>query len=297
MHRRAIGPSLGLSLRVRVLLLTTAALVGFSANSLLTRSALSSGRMIDPASFTAIRLVTGAVTLLLLVRLRRAPAEASRGSWTSALALAGYAVLFTLAYTRIGAGVGALLLFGAVQITMIATGLVRGERPARIDWLGLALAFAGLVVLTLPGAAAPDLAGSVLMAGAGACWGAYSLAGRGNRDPLGATAGNFLQAAAMGVVFFGVAAAQTTVHVSLAGLLLASASGSLASGVGYTLWYAALPSLASWRAAIVQLTVPVATAIAATLILGESLSTRLVVAAALVATGVWLTVWPKGHLR
>jgi drug/metabolite transporter (DMT)-like permease len=281
---------------VRVLLLTTAALVGFSANSLLTRSALNAGQ-IDPASFTAVRLITGALTLLLLTRLRSPVAAASRGSWRSALALAGYAVFFTLAYTRIQAGAGALVLFGAVQVTMIGTGLVRGERPAWVDWLGLALAFTGLLVLNLPGAAAPDPVGAILMLAAGACWGVYSLAGRGSRDPLGATAGNFFRASAAGVLFVGVAAARASVHASPSGLLLATASGSLASGVGYTLWYAALPSLAAWRAAIVQLTVPVATALAATVVLGETLSARLVMAAALVAVGVWLTVWPKGHLR
>lgn len=287
-------PSPGLFLRVRVWVLTAAAMVGFSANSLLTRSALGAG-LIDPASFTTVRLVTGAITLYLLVRLRRPPAEISRGSWASAVALAGYAVLFTLAYTRIGAGVGALVLFGAVQLTMIGTGLVRGERPDRIDWLGLAIAFAGLVVLTLPGAAAPDVIGSILMATAGACWGVYSLAGRGNRDPLGATAGNFLRASAVGILFLAASSASNALHATPAGLLLATASGSLASGVGYTLWYAALPSLAAWRAAIVQLTVPIATAIAATAILGEALSTRLVIAAALVAAGVWLTAWPSAH--
>jgi drug/metabolite transporter (DMT)-like permease len=273
---------------VRVLLLTTAALVGFSANSLLTRSALNAGQ-IDPASFTAVRLITGALTLLLLTRLRSPVAAASRGSWRSALALAGYAVFFTLAYTRIQAGAGALVLFGAVQVTMIGTGLVRGERPAWVDWLGLALAFTGLLVLNLPGAAAPDPVGAILMLAAGACWGVYSLAGRGSRDPLGATAGNFFRASAAGVLFVGVAAARASVHASPSGLLLATASGSL--------WYAALPSLAAWRAAIVQLTVPVATALAATVVLGETLSARLVMAAALVAVGVWLTVWPKGHLR
>lgn len=274
---------------MRVFLLTAAALVGFSANSLLTKSALSAGE-IDPASFTAVRLITGALTLLLLTRLRSPVAAASRGSWRSALALAGYAVFFTLAYTRIGAGVGALVLFGAVQITMVGTGLIRGERPARIDWLGLALAFAGLLVLNLPGATAPDPVGAILMAVAGACWGGYSLAGRGSRDPLGATAGNFLRASVAGVLFVGVAAARSSLNATPTGLLLATASGSLASGVGYTLWYAALPSLAAWRAAIVQLTVPVATALAASVILSEALSTRLIIAAALVALGVGLTV-------
>jgi drug/metabolite transporter (DMT)-like permease len=268
-------------------LFTVLALVGFSANSLLTREALGSGAL-DAASFTGVRLITGALALGLLVRLRPGKANPG-GSWPMALALAGYAVFFTIAYTRIGAGVGALVLFGSVQITMIGTGLARGERPGRTDWAGLALAASGLVVLTRPGSQAPDLAGALLMAVAGACWGAYSLAGRSSRDPLGATAGNFLRASVIGAAFVGVAALRSTLHVTTTGFYLATASGALASGVGYTLWYAALPSLAAWRAAVVQLTVPVATALAASVLLAEPLTPRLAVATALVAAGVGLS--------
>jgi drug/metabolite transporter (DMT)-like permease len=275
---------------VRVALLTAAAFVGFSANSLLTRAGLGGG-LIDAASFTGLRLTSGAVTLLLLVRLRGGgPAILSGGSWVSATTLAGYAVAFTLAYTRIGAGTGALILFGAVQVTMIGTGLVRGERPSRVDWLGLAIAVAGLVVLTRPGLAAPDPWGSLLMATAGACWGAYSLAGRRSRDPLGATAGNFLRATVFAVAF--AAASWPTRHVTPAGAWLAIASGSLASGIGYSLWYAALPSLAAWRAAVVQLLVPVVTAAAAVVLLGEAIALRLVIAMLCVLVGVGLTIRP-----
>src|SRR5262245_43171840 len=165
---------------MRVFLLTAAALIGFASNSLLTRGALATGRL-DAATFMSVRLLTGAATLALLARLRR-QATTERGSWTSAAALAGYAVAFTLAYGRIGASVGALVLFGRVQITMIGTGLVRGERPARIDWAGVALAIGGLLVFTVPGVDAPDPLGTALMAVAGACWGVYSLAGRSSRD-------------------------------------------------------------------------------------------------------------------
>jgi drug/metabolite transporter (DMT)-like permease len=273
---------------VRVFWLTSAALIGFSANSLLTRAALSAGR-IDPASFTVLRLLTGAVTLAILIGGRRQP-RADRGSWRSAAALAGYAIFFTLAYTRIGAGVGALILFGSVQVTMIGVGLARGERPGRLDWLGLLLALAGLLVFTLPGAAAPDLFGTLLMAVAGISWGAYSLAGRQSRDPLGATAGNFLRATALGLLAF-AALGETRPHITTAGASLAAASGSLASGVGYTLWYSALPSLAAWRAAVVQLVVPVLTALAAVLLLDETITSRLAAATALVALGVGLTIW------
>lgn len=271
---------------MRTVLLTSAALIGFAANSLLTRGALGNG-LLDAPAFTLIRLSTGAIALALLLRWRTArPAE--RGSWTSALALAGYAVAFTLAYTRIGAGVGALFLFGAVQVTMIATGLVRGERPHRRDWLGLTLAMAGLIWLTLPGATAPDMSGAALMVAAGACWGAYSLAGRASRDPLAATAGNFSRATLLALVALGLLISPD--HFTMRGALLAAASGALASGVGYTLWYAALPALAAWRAALVQLPVPVLTAVSATMFLGESITFRLLVATILVCGGVGLSL-------
>jgi drug/metabolite transporter (DMT)-like permease len=278
---------------MRPFFLTSVALIGFAANSLLTRGALGADRL-DAASFTSVRLLTGALTLAVLVRLRaRAPAE--RGSWRSAMALAGYAIAFTLAYRRIGASVGALVLFGSVQVTMIGTGLLRGERPARIDWAGVALALSGLLVFTIPGVNAPDVIGTALMAVAGACWGAYSLAGRGSRDPLGATAGNFARAALVGLAFAAVSFASW--HVTPGGLWLAAASGSLASGVGYTLWYAALPSLSAWRAGVVQLVVPVLTALSAAALLGESITSRLLIAAALVASGVVLTIAPGWHRR
>jgi len=274
---------------VRTVVLTAAALVGFAANSLLTRGALGADRL-DAATFTFVRLLTGALTLTLLARLRPR-AERATGSWTSAAALAGYAVLFTLAYRRIGAAVGALVLFGAVQVTMIGTGLVRGERPARVDWIGVACALAGLLVFAIPGSTAPDVLGASLMAVAGVCWGVYSLAGRFARDPLGATAGNFVRATLAGVAF--LAAAWASRRVTPGGLLLATASGSLASGIGYTLWYAALPALAAWRAAILQLIVPVLTALCASVLLGESISRRLVIATVLVAGGVALTIHRK----
>jgi drug/metabolite transporter (DMT)-like permease len=281
---------------VRLFLVTAATLICFSANSLLTRGALGADR-IDWASFTLIRLATGAATLALLVRLRTtagapqpgAPYDEAgqRGSWIGAAALAAYAVAFTYAYTRIGAAIGALLLFGAVQVTMIGTGLARGERPARTDWIGMLLALGGLLVLTLPGATAPDSIGAALMIAAGIAWGVYSLAGRGSRDPLAATAGNFIRGTllvALAVVW--VIGAST---MAADGVLLATASGSIASGVGYTLWYTALPLLAAWRAAVVQLVVPVLTALLAALLLGEPIEARLVAATLLVAAGVLLT--------
>lgn len=278
---------------MRLALLIAATLIGFSSNSLLTRAALAPGDL-DPASFTLVRIVSGALTLGLLVRVRRRPVEAG-GSWLAAVLLVGYAITFTLAYVRIGAAVGALLLFSAVQVTMIGTGLVRGERPARIDWIGVALAVAGLIVLTLPGVTAPDAIGATLMIAAGIFWGAYSLAGRAGRDPLGQTCLNFARASVLVLPF--PLLALGSLHLTSRGVWLAVASGSLASGVAYTLWYMTLPRLAAWRAAVVQLIVPVLTALAAAVLLDEAITRRLLVATALVALGIWLTVWPARHRR
>ena len=271
---------------MRTALFTVAALVCFAANSLLTRSALGSG-LLDAPGFTIIRLATGAAMLALLLRARTA-APAEKGTWTSALALAGYAVAFTIAYTRIGAGVGALLLFGAVQVTMIGTGLVRGERPLARDWAGLLLAAGGLAWLTIPGATSPDLTGAALMVIAGASWGAYSIIGRRSRDPLAATGGNFWRAAVLGVLSLGFLVDRHA--FTWPGFLLAAASGAIASGIGYTFWYSALPHLTAWRAALVQLAVPVMTALAAMALLNESFSPRLLVATALVCGGVVITL-------
>lgn len=261
-------------------------MVAFSANSLLTRGALGAGH-IDAASFTIIRLVTGALALAIFLRLRAQP-SGDTGSWSSAFALAGYAVAFTIAYTRIGAGVGALLLFGAVQVTMISVGVARGERPLGRGWLGLTVAMAGLIWLTLPGVSAPDFTGAALMLGAGACWGAYSLAGRRSTDPLAATSGNFWRGAILTAVALVLLVDLST--ITPMGAWLATASGALASGVGYTIWYTALPALGAWRAALVQLTVPILTGLGAALFLGEAITARLTLAAALVTGGVWLSL-------
>jgi len=276
---------------VRTALFTIAALVCFAANSLLTRGALGHG-LLDAPGFTIVRLATGAAMLAILLRARHAPAT-EKGTWTSALALAGYAVAFTIAYTRIGAGVGALLLFGAVQVTMIATGLARGERPLARDWVGLLLAAAGLGWLTLAGASAPDLTGAMLMVIAGASWGAYSIIGRRSRDPLAATAGNFWRAAILGIVALGLL--HDPYSLTWPGVLLAAASGAVASGIGYTFWYSALPHLTAWRAALVQLAVPVMTALAAIALLNESFSPRLLVATVLVCGGVAITLVRPGR--
>ena len=279
---------------MRTASLTTITLIFFAANSLLTRGALGHA-LIDAPGFTIVRLATGALALAILLRISRARSAApspgstprDNGSWLSALWLAGYAVGFTLAYVRIGASVGALLLFGGVQVTMIGIGIARGERLRPVDWIALAFATSGLVSLTLPGATAPDVFGAALMIGAGACWGAYSIAGRDARDPLGATAGNFWRATILAVLALGWSAHPDAATPN--GLALATVSGAVTSGVGYTIWYTVLPALGAWRAALFQLAVPVLTGLGAALILSEPLSGRLLAAAILVGIGVYLS--------
>jgi drug/metabolite transporter (DMT)-like permease len=268
-----------------VVALTAAALCAFAANSLLTRGALAMGR-IDPASFLAVRLVSGAVALWLITRSRETTVSRSdpANHWAAALSLAGYAVAFTFAYVRISAGIGALTLFGAVQATMIAEGVRGGERPGRHDLAGLAIAIIGLLTLTLPGATRPPVGGVALMAVAGFCWGRYSLRGRRSLDPLVGTAHNFLRA-----VPFGLAVIVWQRHHLFAtpiGFGLAATSGAITSGVGYAVWYSVLPRLTAWRAAMVQLLTPVLTTVAAVVMLGESISWRFLMAGTLIVGGV-----------
>jgi drug/metabolite transporter (DMT)-like permease len=283
---------------MRTALLTVLALVGFAANSLLCRAALAGGdaRLIDAVSFTGVRLVSGALVLALLLRARGG--RQTGGSWSSALALFAYAAGFSLAYVRISTGVGALVLFGCVQATMLGTGLVRGERPKAREAVGLLLALGGLVGLTAPGVTAPDPVGVMLMGAAGVAWGVYSLRGRESRDPLAATADNFLRSVPlMGVLWVMGMLGQHVPHATGQGVALAVASGALASGVGYSLWYAALPHLAATRAAIVQLSVPVLAAVGGVLLLGEGVTLRLALAGTALLAGVLLALSAKAAPR
>lgn len=275
----------------RVVGLTALALIGFAANSILTRAGLASGA-IDPASFLAIRLVSGAVTLAWLARRDRGVDGVAplAPPWTSAAALAGYGVAFTYGYTRIGAGLGALALFGAVQATMIAVALARGERPGWRAAAGWLLAISGLITLTLPGSAVPSRLGVLLMLVGGACWGVYTLLGRGAAHPVHSTALNFRRAVPAALVVLAWEWSRT--HANLSGVALAITSGALTSGVGYALWYAALPHLTAWRAAVVQLLTPVLTALAASAWLAERPTWRLITAGALIVGGVALSLAP-----
>jgi drug/metabolite transporter (DMT)-like permease len=270
-------------------MLAAMALVGFAANSLLCRMALHPG-LIDAASFTAVRIGAGAVTLLALAGLPARRWSAPRaGSWGSAVALFCYAAAFSYSYLRIGAGAGALLLFGSVQATMLLAGLRAGERLGARGLLGLALALSGLVILVRPGLAAPDPLGAGLMVAAGGAWGVYSVRGRAAKArPLAETASNFARCLPFAAAL--LLPTLTSAHASPAGLALAAVSGAIASGLGYTLWYAALPSLGAVRAAIVQLSVPVLTAAGASLLLGEPITLRLVGSSVAILGGVALAL-------
>ena len=271
--------------------LTAVAMLAFAANSLLCRLALQQDR-IDPASFGAVRLLAGALVLAVVMRARRQPVTGS-GNWRSAGLLFAYVALFSFAYVSLPAGTGALILFGAVQLTMLGAGLLAGERFAPAGWLGLALASAGLaVLLLLPGAAAPSLFGAALMAGAGVAWGGYSLRGRGGGsgggDPLAATAASFVRAAPMGVLLALLFVRRA--HADVGGVALAIASGALTSGLGYVVWYAALRRLSALRAAVVQLSVPLIAAVGGVLLLGEAFTLRLGVSALAILGGVALVL-------
>ncbi|MBS7662100.1 DMT family transporter [Pseudomonas lalucatii] len=270
----------------RTLLLTALAMLAFAGNSLLCRLALRETE-IDAASFTSLRLASGAMALWLLLRLRSTRPDGA-GSWLAAAALFAYALAFSLAYLSLDAGAGALLLFGAVQLSMIAWGLYRGERLAHGAWAGLLLAIGGVLALLLPGASAPPLGGALLMLLAGLAWGVYSLLGRGIADPLAATAGNFLRATPMALLVSALLLGRASWDPP--GLIYALLSGAITSGVGYAIWYTALRGLQSFQAASVQLSVPILAALAGSLLLDEALSLRLVLSAAAVLGGIALVL-------
>ncbi|MGE4072303.1 MAG: DMT family transporter [Lysobacterales bacterium] len=271
---------------IRIFLLTLLTMTAFAGNSLLCRLALRE-TTIDAASFTGIRLLSGALMLALLVFLFRRD-RPGRGSWLSALALFAYAAGFSWAYLSLSAGTGALILFAAVQTTMIGAGLWKGERLRGLQWLGLLLALGGLVGLLLPGLAAPPLIGASLMLLAGIAWGIYSLRGRQGGDPTRVTAGNFLLALPFALLLSLVNFRHA--HWDLTGAGYALASGALASGLGYALWYSVLPALKPTTAATVQLSVPVIAALGGLLFLGEALTPRLLLASATILGGIALVI-------
>lgn len=263
-------------------------MLAFASNSLLCRLALKQ-TSIDAATFTLVRICSGAFVLWLIMIMRaRAQRAPLQGNWLSALALFVYAAAFSFAYISLSAATGALLLFGAVQATMIFWGVRKGELLHVRQLFGLVLAVTGLIALLLPGLSAPPLAGAILMLGAGVAWGIYSLRGKGTRDAINATAGNFLRAVPFAVVLAVILIPWT--HLDRSGIEYAILSGAIASGVGYVIWYAALRGLKAASAATVQLSVPVLTAAGGILLLGEPVTVRFVLASIAVLGGIALVV-------
>lgn len=271
----------------RTILLTAIALVAFAANSLLCRLALGQ-ELIDAASFTTVRATSGAITLALIVLLRGKSSEPNSGSWKQAGLLFGYMIFFSLAYVSLSTGTGALILFGAVQLTMFTGAMREGDRFTLLSWAGLMLAVAGLVYLVMPGITAPDPVGALLMCISGISWGLFSLRGRATVDPLRATARNFLYTVPMALAASVLLAGDFAMTTK--GLLVAIASGAAASGCGYVIWFAVLPNLTAARAATVQLAVPAIAAFGGILLLSEPLTFRLVLATAATLGGVALVL-------
>jgi drug/metabolite transporter (DMT)-like permease len=283
-------------MRFSALALTAAALVCFAGNSISCRLALAGGR-IDATTFTAVRLASGAA-LLYVLSFRRAPTPPRARPWLSAAALFAYAAPFSYAYLWLGAGLGALVLFGSVQMTMLGWAIRGGERPSVAAWLGIGVAVAGLVGLTGFGKGAPDPLGAMLMVVAGVAWGVYSLRGRATaEDPLALTASSFARAAPLAVLLVAVVAPFVPLHASFEGLLLAATSGAVASGLGYSVWYAALRHLSATNAAVVQLFVPVVAAAGGVALLGEKVSARLVLTSVAILGGVALVIRERTTVR
>ena len=267
--------------------LTTLALIAFAANSVLCRLALG-GKVIDAAGFTSIRLLSGALVLLCILKLSGNNNTTSRGSWSAALMLFLYAVTFSFAYLTLNTGTGALILFGSVQITMIFKSFLSGNRLLPIEWMGVATAFSGIVYLVLPGVTAPSISGFSLMALAGVAWGLYTLKGRASTNPLSDTSYNFLRsvplAMTLGLFFF------HNMHISGEGIVLAAISGGITSGIGYTLWYMALRGISATQAAVVQLSVPVIAGFGGVVFVSEQINLRLTLSALLTLGGILMVI-------
>ena len=280
---------------LRVAGLTILALVAFAGNSVLCRLALADSS-IDAASFTTVRLVSGAIALLIILSATsRGTRPASYGSWMSAAMLFLYAACFSFAYISLDTGIGALILFGMVQATMVAGALMAGDRPTVAEWIGWLLAIGGFVYLVSPGLTAPSPGGSALMAIAGIAWGIYSLRGRNESFALAGTTYNFVRSVPLVLVVS--AFSLQDLHLTTNGVVLAILSGAITSGVGYAVWYTVLQSISSMQAAMVQLSVPVLAAAGGILLLSESISLRLIVSSLLILGGIFLAIFGKTKLR
>ncbi|WP_394180203.1 DMT family transporter [Marinomonas posidonica] len=272
------------------------ALMAFAANSVLNRLALADG-LIDPGSFTLWRLLSGAITLILLCLIHRLvkgrvtlSSMMQEGSWASATALFVYAVGFSYAYITLSTGVGALILFAAVQLTLIGFAIYFGQTLGRLEWFGLVLAFSGFVYLVLPTLTSPSLTGFVLMTLAGVAWGLYTWRGKNSRFPLFATASNFVRTLPMLVILLVLVNLFGVLQSRVDGILLAVLSGAVMSGLGYALWYAVLPLISASMAAVLQLLVPIIATFGGVVFAAENISLHLVSASAIVLGGVLLVI-------
>ena len=279
---------------MKIALYTIFALVCFAFNSILCRLALKSDE-IDAPSFTTIRLISGAAILFGIHSFfSKKDAETKQGNWLSAFLLFLYAICFSFAYLGLTTATGALVLFGSVQLTMIIFALVNGERPQILEWFGLILAFGGLIYLVFPGLESPPIFNTILMMTAGISWGFYSLRGKGTTNPLADTAGNFMRS--MPFVILVALPFLVQIHLSTKGVLLAVLSGAIASGLGYSVWYAALAFHTATRAAVLQLAVPAIAALGGVIFLAESVSTRLILASCLILGGIGLVILGRKKL-
>ncbi len=282
---------------MKTILITAFALTAFAGNSILCRLALGDAT-IDAASFTSIRLLSGIIVLFIILQLtqgKKENLERTKGSWKAGLMLFIYAIGFSYAYISLETGTGALILFASVQITMIGLSIIKGNKLFLIEWVGIAIAFAGFTYLMLPGVAAPSFYGFVFMTAAGMAWGVYTLAGKGSKNPLADTAHNFFKTLPLVVVL--VLATFLKSHLSSEGIILAILSGGLTSGIGYTIWYMALGGLSPIQAAILQLLVPVIAAAGGILFSAEVLSLRLVMSAMLILGGILIVILGKHYFE
>lgn len=283
---------------MKIFFYTAFALVCFALNSILCRLALGE-RLIDAQGFMTIRIVSGAVTLLLIFlffKIKNKKAERIEGDWLSAFFLFAYVICFSFAYNELTTATGALILFGTVQVTMIIVALVKGERPNIFEWLGLTAAVFGLIFLLLPKFSAPPVFSAVLMMCAGISWGFYTLRGKASANPLADTTGNFIRAVWLTIIFAVPYLFYTNsmyTYYRNAGILYAVLSGSIASGIGYAVWYAALKFHTATRAAVLQLSVPVIAAVGGIILLNENLTLRLIIAGNLILGGIYAVILGK----
>ena len=283
------------TLYLRTFLFTAFALIAFASNSVLCRLALG-GQAIDASSFTMIRLLSGCIMLLGILKFTgNKRIRPFRGSWKASAMLFLYAVTFSFAYITLDTGTGALILFGAVQMTIIIISVASGDKLQSLEWVGLLTAFTGFVYLVLPGVSKPSLSGFILMSAAGMGWGIYTLIGRGSENPLSDTAWNFTRALPFFIVVAIIVCFTKDIRLSQKGVILAMVSGAITSGIGYAVWYAALRGLSAIQAGVVQLFVPVIAALGGVVFVSEEISLRLIVSAILILGGITLVVLGRSY--